>query len=131
MILSTQTVPSADPYYRLKIVANGSTERIHFTNYKIDFLFATIGGCFMFFFIIFGCCGRCFNHYRLRSHLANMLYLEDETKTSFFRRLCRCLNFPLCSDALMKKISNDLNAINLVQSVENCYHLSTAPYLTF
>lgn len=65
---------SNDAYYRLKISASGKVQRIIFTSYKIDFLFATVGGCFIFFFFFFGCFGKAYNNYRIRVKLAEMLY---------------------------------------------------------
>ena len=55
-------------------MGNGSTDRVIFTNYKVDFLLATIGGCFMFFYIIFGCFGQCYNQYRFKKLLSARLY---------------------------------------------------------
>lgn len=63
-----------EPYYRLKISTSGKVQRIIFTSYKIDFLFATVGGCFIFFFFFFGCFGKAYNNYRMKVKFAEMMY---------------------------------------------------------
>lgn len=67
--ITTESVESVNPYYKLKIQANGVVSRVLLTNYKVDFLFATIGGCLMFFFLFFGCLGRWYNQYSLKARL--------------------------------------------------------------
>lgn len=52
----------------------GETIRIITTNYKVDFLLATIGGCVMFYFIVFGWIGKLYNNYKLRAKMAEELY---------------------------------------------------------
>ena len=66
-----------EPYYKLKIAVSGKVKRIMFSSYKIDFLFATIGGCFVFYFFFFGCFGKAFNNYKMKVKLAEVLYNED------------------------------------------------------
>lgn len=120
--------PTDLPYYKIRVMPTGSAQRIIFTNYKIDFLFATIGGCFIFFFLIFSCFGRAFNEYLYKAKLADVLYDEDNENESFGTYIKRYLNLPCCKDEVIQKIETDLDTIRLAQKVDNCYHLSTVGY---
>ena len=40
----------------------------------------------------------------------------------------KCLKIPCVDNAVMKKMEEDLDLINCVQRVENCYNLSSAFY---
>ncbi len=72
------TYPSSGKaFYRLKLTTSGKVQRIIFSNYKIDFLFAIIGGCFAFYFFFFGCIGKLYTNFQIRAKLAEILYDED------------------------------------------------------
>jgi hypothetical protein len=69
-----KSVNSTSPYFRQKFIPTGRVNRFVFTSYKIDFLFATIGGCFAFYYFFFGCFGKAFNNYKIKVKLAEILY---------------------------------------------------------
>ena len=88
----------------LKIKATGKTDRFVYSNYKIDFLFATIGGCFLFYFLIFSCFGRWRNEESVKSKLAEELYGESTKDISFLRSCWRVLTMSCQNDEVLKKI---------------------------
>jgi hypothetical protein len=78
--------------------------RFVFTSYKIDFLFATIGGCFVFYYFFFGCFGKAFNNYKIRVKLAEILYDEASTFATGFKAFLIWLRIPCCREEVLAKI---------------------------
>lgn len=66
----TTYTSSGKAFYRLKLSTSGKVQRIIFSNYKIDFLFAIIGGSFVFYFFFLGCIGKLYTNFQIRAKLA-------------------------------------------------------------
>lgn len=122
------SVQNPDPQYKLKVALSGKVSRVIFSSYKIDFLFAMIGGCFAFFFIIFGCIGKAYNHYNLKKKLAQTLYDENCVDISLFKAFCQSISLPFCGAPLLPKIQTSIDCVRLAKNVENVYRLSVAKY---
>jgi hypothetical protein len=69
-----KSISSPKPFWKQKIIISGRVTRVVFSSYKIDFLFATIGGCFVFYYFFIGCFGKAYNNYKIKVKLADVLY---------------------------------------------------------
>lgn len=72
------SVTTKVPYLKFRLAISGRITRIILSNYKIDFLFAIIGGAFVFYYFVFGCFAKAFNNFKVKSKLAEILYSEKQ-----------------------------------------------------
>lgn len=61
--------PLGYPYFATKVSLSGIIQRTIFSNYKIDYLFSIIGGCFIFYHFFFGWIGIAYNRYNIKVKL--------------------------------------------------------------
>ena len=114
--------------YKVKIKLSGEVLRIIKSNYKLDFLISTIGGCFMFFYLIFGCFGKMINNYFMKARLAKELYSETDESETFsgcLKACLKCCRMPCTDKSVIQKIQRDLDYISMAQKVDNMYKLSS------
>ncbi len=115
----------------MKILLTGKIKRVVFTSYKVYFLIATIGGCFVFFYAFFGSFGTGFNLFRVKVKLLGLLYGVRPRYISKVRSMAKWLKIPYIEDdKFITKIENDMNYINIAKMVDNAYRLSTTNFRT-
>lgn len=96
------SVDSDYPFYDIRVKTSGRVNRVIFTSYKIDFLFAIIGGCFSFYYFFFNLIANAYSRYRLKVSLAQQLYGIRAQQISKWRSFLRWLG--LCCVAEDKTI---------------------------
>ena len=135
----SRNIPTTEPYYQVKIKPSSMLVQYVQETQKADSILAMIGGVFVFWYAIFHCCAKGYNHYNIRGQLARDLYDEDNVDENPILKMLALLPIPafvfccvgLKNDILRirqvdKKMNDVLSYLWLVKTADNCYRLSTS-----
>ena len=117
---------------------SGIKTTVILSRHKLDYLMGIMGGCIIFWYFIFAWIGKCYNKYRVQKKVTVKLY--DEEPDGCCTSCCFVCKIPACCvchcvdpDENVKRINsvnnvvtNNLNPVELVKSIDNCYRLSSS-----